>query len=136
MPQKLSSSISPLDAIFHTTMISSSKTHNSNLHLFLIFSVFLFLVIFLGNITLLLFLNKLHPSCLLFIGVLFVPVWCTLHTSGVAPLIQFYLRRWSLEHFVSSTLLLLLTLSNLFLPVELLRHFLSIPSLLQRTLLF
>src|ERR1700755_706272 len=59
MPQKLNSSISPLDTIFHTTMISSSKTHNSSLHLFLIFLGFLFLVIFLGKITLLLFLNKL-----------------------------------------------------------------------------
>src|SRR6201990_960562 len=58
MPQKLSSSISPLDTIFHTTMMSSSKAHNSNLHLFLIFSVFFFLVIFLGKITLLLSLCK------------------------------------------------------------------------------
>src|ERR1044072_1651357 len=31
---------------------------------------------------------------------------------------------WSLGHFVSSTLLLLLTLFNLFLPVALLRHYL------------
>src|ERR1700755_835377 len=54
MPQKLNSFISPLDTIFHTTMISSSKTYNSSLHLFLIFLVFLFLVIFLGKITLLL----------------------------------------------------------------------------------
>ncbi|KAL7632739.1 UNVERIFIED_CONTAM: hypothetical protein RMT77_016940 [Armadillidium vulgare] len=59
MPPKLNSSISLLDTIFHTTMISSSKTLNSNLHLFLIFPVFLFLVIFLGKITLPLFLNKL-----------------------------------------------------------------------------
>src|SRR6201990_1130398 len=100
MPQKLNSFISPLDTIFHTTMMSSSKTHNSSLHLFLIFLVFLFLVIFLGKITLLLFLNKLlkgwvfwgafritsrRPSCLLCIGVLFAPVWSTLRTSGVVP---------------------------------------------------
>src|SRR6201990_2343616 len=51
MPQKLNSSIFLLDTIFHTTMISSSKTLNSNLHLFSIFSVFLFLVNFLGKIT-------------------------------------------------------------------------------------
>ncbi|KAL7644702.1 UNVERIFIED_CONTAM: hypothetical protein RMT77_004515 [Armadillidium vulgare] len=42
MPQKLNSFISPLDTIFHTTMISSSKTLNSNLHLFLIFLAFFF----------------------------------------------------------------------------------------------
>src|ERR1700755_843734 len=54
MPQKLNSSISILDTIFHTT-ISSSKTRNSNLHHSLIFLVFLFLVIFLGKITLFLF---------------------------------------------------------------------------------
>ena len=59
MPPKLNSSISLLDTIFHTTMISSSKTYNSNLHLSLIFLVFLFLVIFLGKITLLHILNKL-----------------------------------------------------------------------------
>src|SRR6201990_752338 len=59
VPQKLNSFIFPLDIIFHTTMISSSKTLNSNLHLSSIFSEFLFLVIFLGKITLLLFLNKL-----------------------------------------------------------------------------
>src|ERR1700755_1320093 len=47
-----------LSTIFHTTMISSSKTHNSNFHLFLIFLVYLFLVIFPGNITLLLFVNE------------------------------------------------------------------------------
>src|ERR1051325_10561441 len=59
MPPKLNFSISLLDTIFHTTMISSSKTLSSDLHLFLIFSVFLFLVIFLGKIKLPLFLNKL-----------------------------------------------------------------------------
>ena len=37
MPQKLNSSISLLDTIFHTTTISSSKTRNSNLHLFVFF---------------------------------------------------------------------------------------------------
>src|ERR1700755_701202 len=59
MLQKVNSSISLLVTIFHTTMISSSKTLNSNLPLSLIFLVFLFLVIFLGKITLLLFINKL-----------------------------------------------------------------------------
>src|ERR1044072_2431675 len=49
---------------------------------------------------------------------------------GVVPFIQLSLIKWSLGHFVSSTLLLLLTLSNLFLPVKLLRH--SKLSLLQR----
>src|ERR1700755_2516903 len=61
MPPKLNSFISLLDTIFHTTMISSSKTLNSNLHLFLIFSVFLFLVIFLGKITLLILSNLFLP---------------------------------------------------------------------------
>src|SRR6201990_291727 len=137
MPQKLNSSISLLDTIFHTTTISSSKTRNSNLHLSLIFLVFLFLVIFLGKITLPLFLNKLlrgwvfrgafrisshHPSCLLCIGVLFAPVWSMRHTSGVFLLIQLSWKRWSLDLFVLSTLLLSLILSNLFLPVEMLRH--------------
>src|SRR6201990_175998 len=59
MPQKLNSSISLLGTIFHTTMTSSSKTLNSSHHLFSIFSVSLFLVIFLGKITLLLSLNML-----------------------------------------------------------------------------
>src|SRR6201990_1628433 len=45
-----------------------------------------------------------------------------LRTSGVVPHIQLSWRRWSQGHFVSSTLLLLLTLFNLFLPFELLRH--------------
>ncbi|KAL7637846.1 UNVERIFIED_CONTAM: hypothetical protein RMT77_011458 [Armadillidium vulgare] len=36
-----------------------------------------------------------------------------LRTSGVVPHIQFSWRRWSLEHFVLSTLLLLLTLQSL-----------------------
>src|ERR1700755_3613984 len=147
MPQKLNSFISLLETIFHTTMISSSKTHNSSLHLFLIFLVFLFLVIFLGKITLLLFLNKLvrgwvsealsdllhdtfnissHlPSCLLCIGVLFATVWSVLHTSGVVPHTQLSWKRWSLELFALSILLLSLILSNLFLPVEMLRHSLS-----------
>ena len=58
MPQKLCSSISLLDIIFQTTMTSSSNTLKSNLHLFSIFSVFLFLMIFLWKITLLLSLNK------------------------------------------------------------------------------
>ena len=99
--------------------------------------VFLFLVIFLGNITLPLFLNKLlrgwvfwdtfsisshHPSWLLCIGVLFALVWSMRHTSEVVPLIQLSLRRWSLGLFDLSTLLLSLILPNLFLPVELLRH--------------
>src|ERR1044072_2851347 len=39
---------------------------------------------------------------------------------GVVPHIQLFFKRWSLELFVLSTLPLLLTLSNLFLPVELL----------------
>ena len=52
----------------------------------------------------------------------FRPVWSMLHTSGVVPLIQLSLRRWSLGRFVSSTLMLSLTLINLFLPVELLLH--------------
>src|SRR6201990_1484970 len=60
-----------------------------------------------------------HPSCSLFTGVLFAPVWSMLHTFGVVPLIQLSLRRLSLGLFVSSTLLLLLTLSKTFLPVEL-----------------
>ena len=138
MPPKLNFFISLLETTFHRTKISSSKIHNSNLHMFSIFSLFL-LVIFLGNITLFLSLNKLlrgwvfrgafrnslyHPSCLLSIEVLFNPLWSMLHTSGVVPLIQLSLKRWSLRLFVSSILLLLLTLSSLFLPVELLRHFL------------
>src|ERR1700755_2631508 len=105
MPQKLNSFIFPLDIIFHTTMISSSKTLNSNLHLSSIFSEFLFLVIFLGKITLLLFLNKLlrgwvfcgafvvflrPPSCLLCIGVLFAPAWSMPLTSGVVPHTQLF----------------------------------------------
>src|ERR1700755_2540123 len=63
-----------------------------------------------------------HPSCLLCIGVLFTPVWGMHRISGVVPHIQLFLKRWSLGLFVLSTLPLLLTLSNLFLPVELLRH--------------
>ena len=42
MYQKLNFSISLFDTIFHITIISSSKSHNSNLHLSLIFFVFLF----------------------------------------------------------------------------------------------
>ena len=57
-------------------------------------------------------------NCLLTIGVLFVPVWSMLHTSGVVPLIQLSWKWWSLGLFALSTLLLLLILSNLFLPVE------------------
>src|ERR1700755_626358 len=63
-----------------------------------------------------------HPSCLLCIGVLLALVWSMRHTSGVVPHIQLSLRRWSLGHFVLSNLQLSLILSNLFLPVELLRH--------------
>src|ERR1051325_11123924 len=49
MPQKLNSSIFLLDTIFHTIMTSSSKTLNSNLHLSSIFSMFLFIVNYLGK---------------------------------------------------------------------------------------
>src|SRR6201990_639689 len=51
MPQKLHSSIFLLDTIFHTTLIASSETFNSNLHLSSIFSVLIFLMISLGKIT-------------------------------------------------------------------------------------
>ena len=50
MPQKLDSFISTFDTILLTTMISSSKTLNSSLQLFLTFLVFLFLMIFHGKI--------------------------------------------------------------------------------------
>src|ERR1044072_4984089 len=43
-----------------------------------------------------------------------------LHTSGVVPLIQLSLRRCCIGFFVSSIFLFFLTLSNPFLPVELL----------------
>src|ERR1044072_1191649 len=112
-------------------MTSSSKTLNSNLHLSSKFSMFLFHVNFLGKKASkrLGVLRRLrgflfHPSCLLFIRVLFDPVWSTPHTSGVVPHIQLFSKRWSLGLFVLCTLLLLLTLSNLFLPFELLRHIL------------
>ena len=65
---------------------------------------------------------SLHPSCLFCIGVLFAPVWSMPLTSGVVPLIQLSWKRWSLEPFALSTLLLSLSLSNLFQPVEMLRH--------------
>src|ERR1700755_22046 len=132
MPQKLNSSIFLLDTIFHTIMTSSSKTLNSNLHLSSIFSMFLFLLNFLGKKASkrLGVLRRLrgflfHPSCLLFIRVLFEPLWCTPHTSGVVPHIQLFSKRWSLGLFVFSPFLLLPTLSNLFLPVELLRQSLN-----------
>ena len=99
---KLNFSISLLDIIFHTIMTSSFKTLNSNLHLSSIFSVFLFLRIFLWKITLLLFLNKLLSDWVFWgasellhttpvacsLGALFAPVWSTHRTSGVVPLIQ------------------------------------------------
>ncbi|KAL7629931.1 UNVERIFIED_CONTAM: hypothetical protein RMT77_019950 [Armadillidium vulgare] len=65
--------------------------------------MFLFLVTFLGMITLLLILKDLlrgwmllgsfrtssrHPSWLLIVGVLFVSEWSMIHTFGVVPLIQ------------------------------------------------
>src|ERR1044072_6084974 len=110
MPLKLSSSISLVRTISHTT-ITSSKPRNSSLHLSLIFSVFHSLVIFLGRITLLPFLNKFprgwgfccalviflcQSSCFLFIGEFFSLVRSTPHTSEVVPLTQFSLTRWSL----------------------------------------
>src|ERR1700755_476294 len=135
MPQKLNSSIFLLDTIFHTIMTSSSKTLNSNLHLSSIFSMFLFLVNFLGKkaskrLGVLRLLRRLrgflfNPSCLLFIRVLFDPLWSTPHTSGVVPHIQLLSKRWSLGLFVLSPFLLLPTLYNLSLPVELLRHSLN-----------
>src|ERR1700755_2481235 len=48
------------------------------------------------------------------------------HPFGVVPLIQLSWKSWSLELFALSTLLLSLILSNLFLPVEMLRHSLSL----------
>src|ERR1700755_155003 len=64
-------------------------------------------------------------SVALFIGVLYTLVWSMPFTSGVVPHIQLFSKRWSLGLFVLSFLLLLLTLSSLFLPVELLHHFLN-----------
>src|ERR1700755_1804677 len=92
MPQKLNSSIFPLDIIFHTTMISSSKTLNSNLHLSSIFSEFLFLVIFLGKSTFLLFLNKLLRGwvfCGAFVLFFSPPQLLALYRGVVRPCMEY-----------------------------------------------
>src|ERR1700755_3303622 len=97
MPQKLNSSIFPLDIIFHTTVISSSKTQLKPSSVFNILGVsFSRDLSWKDNIISLPkqaskrlgVLRRLrgflrHPSCLLCIGVLFAPVLRTPRTSGV-----------------------------------------------------
>src|ERR1044072_395890 len=131
MSQTLSSSISPLD----TATMSSSKTHYSNLHLSLIFLMFLFLMIFLGKITLFLFLKQtskrlgvlrslqhfFNPISQHYMGVVRTCMEFASHIWGGSTYTAF-LEKGESRVFVSPTLLILLTLSNLYLPVELLHH--------------